>query len=259
MIGFLTSSSFAFIGAFVAVSLVLGAGIDWVRRQQVRDRHKVPPPDVGRRFVADHEQVAKRVLEVLSAHVWIEAGAIRPNDRLEDDLDLDIAATPDLFFELERAFGIDCHVDRFEVFEATTAGLDTVSELIAYVVEKVEEARSKPAPPKREEARIQGTEIIAIAWFLGIAVMIVGSVMQYQHLMTIGLAIAFLPLTFGLGRVLIHVLRDFVQDARGMGLRELLRHPFAMIGWLAMVGIYFFVFGAFCFLLWNAFFGEAGF
>lgn len=253
MIEFLTSSPYAFIGAFVVASLILGAGTDWVRRQQVRDRHTIPQPSVGRKLITDHEQLAKRVLEVLSEHVWIEVDAIRPNDRLEDDLDLDIAATPDLFFELERAFGIDCHVDKFEVFEATTAGLDTVSELVAYVIEKVEEGRSRPAPMRTNEARIGGIEIIAIGWFVGLIVIIAGGVMERQRVMAIGLAIAFLPLTFGLGRVLVHVFRDLIQDFQELGARKILKHPLAILGWIVVVGMMLFVFAVFCLLLLNAF------
>ena len=253
MIEFLTSSSFAFIGAFVVASLILGAGTDWVRRQQVRDRHVVPDPSEGRKFVADHEQIAKRVIEVLSEHVFLEAEAIRPNDRLEDDLDLDIASTPDLFFDLERAFRIDCHVDKFEVFEATTAGLDTVSELIAYVAEKVDEARSRPPPPPTAEAGIDGVEIIGIGWFLGLAIMVVGGVMDRPRVMGVGLIISFLPLTFGLGRVLVHVLRDFVGDFREIGVRGVVRHPFAMVGWLLVVATMLLVFVAFCMVLLHAF------
>ena len=253
MIEFLTSSAFAFIGAFVVASLILGAGTDWVRRQQVRDRHVVPDPSEGRKFVADHEQIAKRVIEVLSEHVFMEADAIRPNDRLEDDLDLDIAAAPELFFDLERAFRIDCHVDKFEVFEATTAGLDTVSEMIVYVVEKVEEARSKPPPAPRAEAGIDGVEIIGIGWFLGLVIMIVGAVIEQQRVMGVGLIIAFLPLTFGLGRVLVHVFRDLVRDFREIGLSGFFRHPLALVGWLTMVGTMLLVFVAFCFLLLHAF------
>ena len=135
MIAYLTSSTFAFIGAFVAASLLLGAGTDWVRRQQVRDRHKVPIADLGKTFYAGNEYIANRTLEVLSDYAHLDAAAIEAHDRLDDDLDLDVAANPDLFFALERAFGIDCQVDKFEVFEATTAGLDTVSDLIAYVSE----------------------------------------------------------------------------------------------------------------------------
>ncbi len=253
MIEFLTSSPFAYIGAFIVASLILGAGTDWVRRQQVRDRHVVPEPSVGRKLIHDHEQLAKRVLDVLSEHVWIEADAIRPNDRLEKDLDLDISATPDLFFELERAFGIDCHVDKFEVFEATTAGLDTVSELVAYVVDKVEEARSAPKPPPKAEAPIDGIEIIGIGWFLGVAIVVIGGVMDHQRVMATGLIVAFAPLTFGLGRVLVHVFRDFVRDFSEIGLRGVLRHPFALLGWLVMVGTMVFVFVVFCLLLLNAF------
>ncbi len=259
MIGFLTTSPVAFIGAFVVVSLLLGAGIDWVRKQQVRDRQKVPAPDFGKTFFAENEEVANRVRQVLGAHLSIEAEVIRADDRLDDDLDVDIGANPDLFFELEEAFDIDCRVDDFEVFEETTARLVTVSDVVAYVVEKVAEARTKPARPKKQEARIDGADIVAFGWFLGLIVMVVGGVMQHQRSMAIGLVLAFGPLTVGLGRILIDVFRDFVQDVREMGLRELLRHPFAMIGWLIMVGLFVFVFGAFCFLLWNAFFGKLDF
>ncbi len=203
--------------------------------------------------MTDHEQLATRVLDVLSEHVWIEADAIRPNDRLEDDLDLDIAATPDLFYELERAFVIDCHVDKFEVFEATTAGLETVSELVAYVIDKVEEARSAPAPQEKAEARIDGIEIIAIGWFLGLAVMIVGGVLDHQRVMATGLIVAFVPLAFGLGRVLVHVFADFVRDFREIGASGVLRHPLALLGWLVVVGAMVFVFAAFCLLLVDAF------
>ncbi len=253
MIEFLTSSSYAFIGAFVAASLILGAGTDWVRRQQVRDRHKVPEPDTGKSSLAGNEHIAKRVIEVVSEYAFIEADAIRPGDSLDGDLDMDIAATPDLFFALERAFGIDCHVDKFEVFEATTAGLDTVNDVIAYVVEKVEEARSRPKPPKREEHRIDGIEIIAIAWFLGLAAMIVGAVMQDQRIMAGGLVLAFLPLIFGLGRVLVHVFRDLVQDARELGLRDFLKYPLAILGWIIVTALMLFAFAVFCLLLLNAF------
>ncbi len=255
MIEFLTSSSFAFIGAFVVASLILGVGTDWVRRQQVRDRHKVPETDDGKTSYATNEHLVKRVLEVISDYAHLDAAAIRPQDRLDGDLDLDVAANPDLFFALERAFGIDCHVDKFEVFEATTAGLDTVTDVIAYVAEKVEEARSKPAAPKREERRIDGIEVIAIGWFLGLAVMVVGALMDGQRIMAAGLVLAFLPLTFGLGRVLAHVLRDLVHDVQELGAREILKHPFAIIGWLIIFGMMLAAFGVFCLILLNVFAG----
>ncbi len=253
MIEFLTSSSYAFIGAFVAASLILGAGTDWVRRQQVRDRHKVPEPDPGKTSLAGHEHIAQRVVGVVSEYAFIEADAIRPDDSLDGDLDLDVAATPDLFFALERAFGIDCHVDKFEVFEATTAGLDTVNDVIVYVVEKVEEARSRPKPPKRAEHRIDGIEIIAIAWFLGLAAMIVGAAMQDRRIMAGGLVLAFLPLIFGLGRVLVHVLRDLVHDVQEVGVREVLKHPLAILGWIIVTVLMLSVFAVFCLLLLSAF------
>ena len=257
VIEFLTSSPLVFIGAFVLVSLLLGAGTDWVRRQQVRDRHKVPVPDAGKTFVADNEWVADRVREVLSEHVWIETDAIRLEDRLEDELDLDIASNPDLFFDLERAFGIDCHVDKFEVFEATTAALDTVSDVVDYVGEKIAEARTRPAQPKDEETGIGGTEIVMIGWFSGLAVIIYGGVMGAQRVMALGMAIAFVPLLFGLGRVLVHVFRDLVRDLDEIGLREILRHPLALIGWLLVVGMMLFVFAAFVLMLVRAFFESA--
>lgn len=256
MIAHLTSSPFAFIGAFVLASLILGAGTDWVRRQQARDRHKVPEADEGEAFPTSNEHISNRVLEVLSDYVRQDAAAIRPQDRLDGDLDLDIAANPDLFFALERAFGIDCHVDKFEIFEATTAGLDTVSDVVAYVAEKVEEARSKPAAAKRDERRIDGIEIIAIGWFSGLAVMVVGALMQGQRIMAAGLIVAFLPLTFGLGRVLVHVLTDLVHDVRELGMREFLKHPFAVVGWLIVFGTMLAAFAAFCLILLDVFTGD---
>ena len=258
MTAFLTSSSFALIGAFVVASLLLGAGTDWVRRQQVRDRHKVPAPDADKTSYAGNEHVARRVLEVLADYAFIQSEAIRPDDSLDGDLDLDISANPDLFFALERAFGIDCHVDKFEVFEATTAGLDSVSDVIAYVSGKVSEARSKPAPSKRPERRIDGIEIIAISWFAGLATMIAGALMQGQRIMLAGLVIAFLPLTYGLGRVLVHVFRDLVRDFQELGTRDMLRYPLAIIGWLVVAGLMLFVFAAFCLLLLNAFSAGPG-
>ncbi len=253
MTAYLTSSSFAFIGAFVLVSLLLGAGTDWVRRRQVRDRPKVPATEGDETLNTRNDHTVRRVLEVLADYLRVDAETIQPHDRLDDDLDLDVAANPDLFFALERAFGIDCHVDKFEVIEATTAGLDTVGDVIDFIVEKVDEARTKPAPPKRSEPRIAGIEIIAISWFLGIAVMIVGALMQNQRIMTGGLVLAFLPLTFGLGRVLLHVFRDLAQGVREVGAGEVLKHPVAMLGWALVTSLMLAAFAAFCHLLLKAF------
>lgn len=250
MIDFLTSSSFAFIVAFVIVTLLLGAGTDWVRRRQVRDRHRALATTPGKIATADDEHIAARVLDVLAEHVRLDAEGISRTDRLEDDLDLDIAANPDVFYALERALGIDCRLDNFETFEATTAGLETVNDVISYVAEMTGKARSKPAPATR---RIDGIEVIAICWFAGIIAMVVGDLRQSPKIMAIGLIVAFAPLSFGLVRVLLHVIQDLMDDVRQIGAREVLKNPLAVLAWLFMAGLMLFAVVVFCGLLRAAF------
>ena len=227
---------------------------------RLRDRQQFADDDFGKEFFAGNgrEWLAVRTRRVLAENLETDLGGLRPDDRLDDDLDVQISANVDLFWQLEKEFRIDCQVEDLEVFEKTTSQLVTFSDLTSYVQKQLDEKSST-----RDESRANVTgdsrsdwmDVIGYSWFTGIAVCVASSMFDVDWLMTVGLTIAFLPITIGIASEVFQALSEMARNIRTNGFGVLLREPLSLIIWLAVLIPFLLVGIWFSWVLFNLYFG----
>lgn len=235
----LMSSPALLIAIVVVASLAIGTMRHWLTAARLRDRQQFADEEFGKAFFAGdgRESAAVRTRRVLAENLETDLGGIRPDDKLDDDLNAQISTNVNLFWQLEEEFRIDCQVEDLDVFEKTTSQLVTFSDLVSYVQRKLDE-RSSTRDDSRAtvsgDSRLDWLDVIGYSWFTGIAVCVASSIFDVDWLMTVGLTVAFLPIIIGIAHEVFQALSEMTRNIRTNGFGVLLREPLSLVIWLAV-------------------------
>jgi acyl carrier protein len=154
----ITSERMFFLGfGLVATFIITMMLRDWLRKRRIIRAlaRQIPRNDAefAREFFPDPNRadIAVRVRRVLADNLEMSLLGLTPQTRLDDDLHAELAANPDLFWELEAEFQIKTDVDERDDFEKVLARLATFQDLVAYVESKIAGAPPPgPAAPADE-------------------------------------------------------------------------------------------------------------
>jgi hypothetical protein len=251
MFGLGTLHSFA-IAVVVAVVLI-GLLTDWFRKaaakRHLEGRQPFNDEEFQRTFYASDKQLADtatRVRRVLSRNLDMPLESVRPEDRLDDDLNARLAANPLLFAELEDEFDISTGYDDLDTFEKTAARLDTFSDLVVYVRDKLGQTsrsdRNRNVPITRLE-RIVGAldEIVApAACFVGLTIAVAGGVLRIDAAWRIGSGMFMLGIAYFVVSFLIGGIANLTTEVREQGTTWIKEHPIraAWVGIIVAAMVY---------------------
>ena len=231
----IVSSPTLLVGTFLAISLTVGATKHWLINSSLRDRPQFDDKDFGKTFFSGSkrsEDIAVRVRRILSENLEMPFDGIRPEDKLDEDLNAQLEINPHLFWELEEEFGFDAVVEDLDVFQETTAGITTFSDLVKYVEVKIDELTTR-GKRKRNEFEIDSDDhagnLFATMWFGGLIAFFAGEIMGFEWLGALGLTIAFLPIAVGALYMCCKMIAEVVSIARNEGLQILLEHPWSTL------------------------------
>lgn len=199
---------------------------------------------------AERGAIAARVRRVLAANLKLPLDGLQPQDRLDADLQTELAANPDLFWELEAEFGIKTEVEEYEAHEASLKHLVTFADLVGYISVLVRErpppTACEPPPPADFPARIFRGAIrcIPILCLTGFVVIIAGILAQRSFMMKLGTGLflagfAVWGLANGGGFAW-----GLLLAVREQGFKELRAHPWAML-LLTLLATFFLAVGGF--------------
>ena len=94
----------------------------------------------ARRFFGESEQeadIAIRLRKVLGANLEISLLSLQADDRLDADLSTEVVSNPDLFWAIEKEFGVQTRVMDWEAHEPEVNNLTTFRDLVRYVEGKI--------------------------------------------------------------------------------------------------------------------------
>lgn len=255
------TSTALLIAIVVVVSVAIATIRHWLTAVRLKDRQQFADEDFGKTFFAagGRESTAIRVRRVLAENLAMDLEGVRPDDRLDDDLDAQISANVDLFWQFEKEFQIDCQVDDLEVFEKTTSQLVTFSDLVAYIQKKIDEQsvvgdKDRIGGPGKPGFDWQ--DVIGYSWFTGIAMFVASGMFDSDLLMIVGLTVAFLPFIIGITYELFQGLSEMVKIVRANGVGNLLRQPLSLIVWLAVLVPFLLVGTWLSWVLFELYFGS---
>lgn len=249
------------VAIVVVASLAIGTMSQWLTATRLRDRQQFGDEDFGKTFFAggDRAGTAVRIRRVLEDNLEIDLGGLRPDDKLDDDLNAKISTNVDLFWQLEKEFRIDCQVENLEIFEKTTSQLMTFSDLVGYVQNRIDEKSGVGAEQLvavSGESSFDWQDVIGYSWFTGLAMWVASSMFDVDWLMTVGLTVAFLPITIGIAYEVFQALSEAVRIVRANGFGVLLREPLSLMIWLAVLTPFLLVGIWLSWVLFNLYFGN---
>lgn len=234
----LTSSPALAWAVLIIVSIAIATMPRWLASSRLRDRQQFDDSEFEKTFFPAEPDgdTAVRVRRVLAENLDMDLGGLRPDDKLDDDLKADLSTNVDLFFELEREFQIDCRVHDLAVFERTTTELITFADLVRFVQNEVRgKSETDGFSADQRDSGFDGQDLIGYAWFTGLGVTVLGSIVNIDWLFTAGLTIAFVPVIVGVGYEVVTAISNLVKAIRDSGCRNVLRHPTALIIWFAVL------------------------
>ena len=258
----IVSSPMLLIGTLLVVSFMFGGVRHWLLDQSLRDRQQFSDEEFGKTFFSGSERsadVAVRVREILSENLEMPLDGIRPEDKLDEDLNVQLEVNPHLFWSLEEEYGFDAKVEDLEEFQKTVAGITTFSDLVRYVEAKIDE---KPKKRKKKRGKYEidpddnTSDYIAAMWFGGLFMVIVGEVLRIETVTAFGLTIAFLPLAFGAFYLCTNVIKEFASEIGQSGWKVLLEHPFGTLFLSVQLAFYAYIGAWFFRIIFAAWFGE---
>ena len=244
ILGKIVSSPVLLIGTFLVISFMVGTIKHWLMNRSLLDRQQFDDEEFGRSFYGGHKvraDLAVRVRRILSDNLEMSLDGIRPEDHLDDDLDVQLEVNPDLFWALEKEFGFNARVEELEVFEKTTSEIATFSDLVSYVERKVDELKKKGVRKKvadEIDPDDRTSDYIAALWFGGLFFFFVGETFGIHLLSAIGLTAAFSPLALGAFYLCGNMVREVISISRNEGLQMLWQHPFSTLLSLAMFSMF---------------------
>ena len=251
------ASELVFFSAFgLVMTFLITTGIrDWLRKRRLvaslaaRIQHN--DEQFGQGYFHDPKRadIAVRVRRMLSNHLKIPLDGLTPSDRLKEDLNFEIPANPNLFWDLEEEFGIKSGLEDLESFEKTLQGLVTFQDLVEYVERKMSEPPAETPGRNEEPSRAYEFAIRCIPWLCigGFVIGIVGAVLQIEWLSTLGIVMFLSGIAvwgFANGG---EMLRTMIQDLRVMSFKEIVARPGTLI-FLTCLVLFFLGFGGL--MLW---------
>lgn len=218
----------AFAGKVINASSQSGGGLRRTDDDFARDFFK--SKDVG--------ETAARLRLLLARNLRTDLAALAPGDRLDADLNADIASNLDLFRAIESEFEIDCELGNKTNFEAMTARLKTFRDLVNYVHKR----KYKTLWSWRELADPSSnywSSIVGVSWWTGLGICLIGSLAKSQTILHAGFVICFLPLTLFAGASISRIIGMYAEDIRRDGILSLLRRPSVFLFALAALVPFF--------------------
>src|ERR1051325_619988 len=131
--------------------------------------------EFGRGFFSHPKRadIATRAREVLSKNLKMPLEGLTPSDRLNEDLNAELAANPHLFWELEAEFGIKTDVEDLDSHEKTLERLVTFQDLVEYIELKISTPQSQTPdenaneePSRVYDVAIRSIPILCVGGFL---------------------------------------------------------------------------------------------
>lgn len=234
-----TSERLFFIAFGVVATFIITMMLrDWFRKRQIartlarRDPHD---DDQFRKIYPDlrRADIAVRTRRVLANNLELPLNGLAPGDRLDDDLNAELAANPHLFWELEAEFGILTDVEDLEAHERTLERLVTFHDLVQYVESRISEPQ--PQTPGADESEktsraydfaIRSIPILCIGGFV---TAVAGILIQKRTFMNLG-GLIFMSgvAVWGLANG-GEMLRNTVQSARGLPRKEIAARPWPFL------------------------------
>jgi len=228
---------FLCFGAVVALGLTTSLQ-DWLRKRRITAA-------LARRVQRDDSQflgffpdpkradIAIRARRVLSNNLKLPLDGLTPGDRLNEDLNAELPANPDFFWELEAEFGIKTNVEELDSHEKNLDRLVTFQDLVEYIERKLSEplpqttgADEDERPSRAYDLAIRSIPILCIGGFLTAVASIV---LQKKSLINVGGLIFMSGIAvwgFANGGEL---LRNMIRAVRGLSFKELAAHPWRLI------------------------------
>lgn len=154
---------------------------------------------------------------------------LTPSDRLDDDVNAELPANPDLFWELEAEFGIKTDVDDLDSHAKTLERLVTFQDLVVYLERRIADRSPEILVANEDEKSsrtfdfaIRSIPVLCIGGFL---TAVVGIIVQKPTLVNLG-GLAFMSgmAVWGLanGR---EMLRNIFISSRGSSWKEIAARP----------------------------------
>ena len=237
----------------MAVVLIVVMLRDWFSTWAIKRRlaGRVPHNDdqFGAAFFPDAKraEIAVRVRRVLAKHLKLPLQGLLPGDRLED-LKMELAADPDLFWGLEAEFGVKTDMEDYESFEKSLEQIVTFEDLVKYVERMM--ARPQPSDIVEVDDRTYDIAIrcIPILCIGGMIGAVFGILLKEDALLNVG-AIIFLSgiALWGLANG-GEMLRGLIRSARATSWKEIAAHPWPAILYTALTLFFLWVGGI---VLWG--------
>lgn len=225
--------AFLVVAAIVIVGLLTG----WLRkaaaRSRLANRQSFNDDEFRRTFYARDEaraDTATRVRKVLASNLEMPLDAVRPEDRLDDDLNTQIQANPGLFAELEHEFGIATGYDDLDTFVETTERLITFADLVEYVHERVSQASATKADREQETSLSERIgllveDFVPIACVAGLVIAVVGAILRIDVAWRLGSGLFMLGIAAFVISIFIVGIETLTIEFREQGMTWVREHP----------------------------------
>ena len=207
---------------------------------QTEERPRHTDDDFARVFFSGREvgKTAARLRGLLARSLRTDLAALTPDDRLDEDLDSDIASNLDLFRAIETEFEIDLELENAARFQAETARIKTFRDLVKYVHKR----KYKTMWNWRELADPSSDywpSIVGWSWCSGLGICLIGGLAKSQTFLYAGFVVCFLPITLFAGAWVSRIVSDTAEYVRKNGILSLLLRPDVLLLTLAALVPYF--------------------
>lgn len=192
--------------------------------------------------------LAVRVRRVLASNLGLPLDGLQPSDKLDDDLRAELAANPDLFWELEAEFSVRTDVEDVHSHEQSLKKLVTFDNLVDYITKRIREKPAEPnedapaAPTHFSQLCERALRCIPFLCVTGFVVVVIGALTRHSIMMKIGTALflsGFAVWGLANGGGLCWTL---VCAVREKGFRAVLAHP-GIVLVLLVLGVFFLAIG----------------
>lgn len=222
---------------FLIIALLIGTifFFDLVRRRRtasrVKERQQFEGSEFGRLFFPDPavSDIAVRTRSTLAKYLEMDLGGIRPEDNLDDDLNVGIGENIELLWDLEKEFGIDFEVEKLDKFEKLTASVTTFSDLVHAVAERVESSADVAEEEDEKAGGAGWHDVIGYAWFAGLGLAVFGGMAGIEWAWTAGLVIALLPMSAGALWQAGVIAVGALSELRQVGVGPAIKHPLGLL------------------------------
>jgi acyl carrier protein len=234
-----TSELLFFIAFGAVVTFVVTMTLrDWLRKRRtirmLKSRELYDDNQFCRLFAGLHQpDIAVRARRVLANNLNMPLDGLAPSDRLNDDLNAELPANPDLFWELEAEFDIKTDVEDLDSHEKTLERLVTFQDLVEYVEHRIAEQAPEPSVTNEDgksshtfDLAIRSIPVLCIGGFL---TAVVGIIAQKPTLINLGgLAFTFGIAVWGFANG-GEMLRNIFKSSRGSTWKEISARPWPLI------------------------------